>query len=422
MAVKTGYKQTEIGVIPEDWKHNTLQNISSFITKGATPTTYGFSWQSDGVLFLRSECVSLRGLDISQSMFISDEAHNAIRRSEVRANDILITITGNVGRVILLSDGFVKANINQHIARIRVISAELDTNYLYHQLTRVAYQKYFNSITTGQAYPQISLKQVREAVVFYPPIHEQQAIAAALSDVDQLIASLDQLIEKRRALKTAAMQQLLTGKTRLAGFSGEWITKPLGDLGVISGAGIDKKNNSNEDPVRLLNYMDVYRNTFIKSSMISHMTTAKTDKIKHCSVKRGDIFFTPTSETRDDIGRSAVALETINDAVYSYHLVRLRLNEEWSTKFSAYAFQSRRFLDQASMQCEGSGTRYVITLPKFRSITIEFPSDKLEQAAIGEVLSDMDAEITELEQRRDKTQAIKQGMMQELLTGRTRLL
>ncbi|MCC2638436.1 MAG: restriction modification system specificity domain protein [Moraxellaceae bacterium] len=144
-----------------EWRTLRLEAICAFITKGSTPTTYGFGWESSGVLFLRSECVAEQGLDLSQSMFISSAAHNTLRRSEICAGDLLITITGNVGRVILLADGFPTANINQHIARVRVTSPEVDFRFVYHFLSVPDVRRNYNSITTGQAYPQISLKQVK---------------------------------------------------------------------------------------------------------------------------------------------------------------------------------------------------------------------------------------------------------------------
>ena len=102
--------------------------------------------------------------------------------------------------------------------------------------------------------------------------------------------------------------------------------------------------------------------------------------------------------------------------------MRLRLKTDWDIYFRAYIFNTKEFLDQASRQCEGSGTRYVISLPKFRAMFVRFPQSLEEQRAIGAVLSDMEAEITALEHRRHKTIAIKQGMMQQLLTGKVRLL
>jgi type I restriction enzyme, S subunit len=214
--LKSAYKQTEVGMIPSDWEPTPLGLISAFITKGATPTTYGFNWVNDGVLFLRSECVSEQGLDLTQSMFITPEAHNTLKRGEVRAGDILITITGNVGRVIYLSNDFGLANINQHIARIRIIDNNVAADYVFHFLSQSTIRKYYGSIITGQAYPQISLKQVRDTRIPIPPTKaEQQAIATVLSEIDAEIAALEQKRDKTRALKQGMMQELLTGKTRL---------------------------------------------------------------------------------------------------------------------------------------------------------------------------------------------------------------
>ncbi|MBU0645455.1 MAG: restriction endonuclease subunit S [Alphaproteobacteria bacterium] len=198
-----------------EWVPRPLSSISSFITKGATPTTYGFGWEAHGILFLRSECVSPRGLDLSQSMFISEAAHRAIKRSEVSGGDILITITGNVGRVVRLPNDFVQANINQHIARIRITSDEVNADFVFHQLSRPDYLKHFNSIVTGQAYPQISLQQVREAEIHFPEAAEQMAIAEILNDMDAEIQALETRLDKARQVKEGMMQNLLTGRIRL---------------------------------------------------------------------------------------------------------------------------------------------------------------------------------------------------------------
>jgi hypothetical protein len=113
-----------------------LARVAEFITKGSTPTTYGFAWQNEGVLFLRSECVSERGLDLAQSMFIAPEAHRLLRRSEVCAQDILMTITGNVGRVVQLDADLGQGNINQHIARIRIADPEVSTPFVLQFLSQ----------------------------------------------------------------------------------------------------------------------------------------------------------------------------------------------------------------------------------------------------------------------------------------------
>ena len=200
-----------------EWDARTIESFSSFVTKGATPTTYGFSWQNDGVLFLRSECVSTDGLDLNQSMFISDAAHAALNRGEVREGDLLMTITGNVGRVVRLPAKFGVANINQHIARIRIKAADVSSEFVFHFLSQAQTRANYALITTGQAYPQISLKQVRETLVPIPCLPEQVVIATILSDMDAELADLEAQLIKTRSIKQGMMQRLLTGQIRLVG-------------------------------------------------------------------------------------------------------------------------------------------------------------------------------------------------------------
>jgi type I restriction enzyme, S subunit len=197
-----------------EWGATTLKQICDFITKGATPTTYGFTWQSSGVLFLRSECVSETGLDLTQSMFICDDAHRMMQRSAVANGDILVTITGNVGRVVRYV-GSKTANLNQHIARIRISSSDVSPDYIYHCLNQPEVRRMYNQITTGQAYPQLSLVQVRNTTIPLPTYDEQCEIAAYLSDMDCEIIEQESILTKLRHLKTGMMQQLLTGKIRL---------------------------------------------------------------------------------------------------------------------------------------------------------------------------------------------------------------
>jgi type I restriction enzyme S subunit len=168
--------------------------------------------------------------------------------------------------------------------------------------------------------------------------------------------------------------------------------------------------------------MDVYRRDFVYSKELWHEVTAPVHKARRCGITKGDVFFTPSSEVRDDIGHSAVAMEDMPGCCYSYHVVRLRVQKPWDLKFRAYAFKTKAFMDQASVLCDGSGTRYVISQAKFRSMEVTVPRDTAEQTAIAAILSDMDAEITALEAKLAKARQVKQGMMQELLTGKTRLV
>ena len=347
--------------------------------------------------------------------YISEEALNNSAAKLLPTGTVLLTSRATIGETAIAT---VPMATNQGFANF-ICQDTLLNVFLAYYLRYI--KKELNDLASGSTFKEVTKGTLLNIEIPLFPLSEQRAIAAVLSDVDGMINSLEALIVKRQAIKQAVVQQLLTGKTRLPGFSGAWETKRLGEIGDISGAGVDKKVNPNEVPVRLVNYLDVYNKRYFYSKDLTHEVSARPDQVRHCAVEKGDIFFTPSSEVREDIGGSAVAMENIPDGVYSYHVVRLRLKTEWDVCFRAYAFDTKEFLDQASAQCEGSGTRYVISLPKFRSMIVRFPPSVAEQQAIASVLSDMDSEIAALEQRRDKTRAIKQGMMQQLLTGRVRL-
>lgn len=426
-----GYKRSDVSVIPEAWdvvsvKHLVEEEILEKPLDGNHGNIHPKSsdYVDYGIPFVMANNFANGEVDLNSCKFITRERADRLQKGFSVTGDVLLTHKGTVGSTAIvgtLTTEYIM--LTPQVTYYRVMDANrLDNRFLRHYFDSSRFQSLFASLAGGGTRAYLGIVKQLDLPIIKPPIDEQRAIAEALSDVDALLATLDQVIVKKRDLKQSAMQQLLTGQARLPGFSGEWMEKALGELGEITGAGVDKKIRANEMPVRLLNYMDVYQKDFLKADDFWHEVTAKPDQVKRCAVQRGDVFFTPTSEVRNDIGHSAVAIEDAPDVVYSYHVVRLRLSEVWDIGFRAYAFKTKRFFDQASTQCEGSGTRYVITLPKFRAMTVQYPAEVAEQTAIAAVLSDMDAELAVLEARRDKTRNIKQAMMQELLTGKTRLI
>lgn len=416
MEVKPGYKQTVVGVMPEDWGVVLLDTVAKR-GSGHTPDKKHPEYWNGSIKW-----VSLQDSAALDNLYIEDSAATITPAGIANSSAVLHP----AGTVVLSRDAGVGKSaimktemaVSQHFMAWQC-GSKLDNHFLYYWLQ--ARKSEFERIANGSTIKTIGLPYFRTLCIQLPELLEQRAIATALSDVDALLAAQDKLIAKKRDIKQGAMQQLLTGKQRLPGFCGEWEVKRLGEIGDISSAGVDKKLRAGETPVRLVNYLDVYRKDFIYSDDLNHWVTAPQHQLKRCAVKQGDIFFTPSSETRDDIGKSAVAMEDIPDAAYSYHVTRLRLRDEWDLRFRTYAFKTQAFLDQAEMLCDGSGTRYVISQGKFKGMTIQVPPVE-EQTAIATVLSDMDAELSALEQQRDKTLALKQGMMQELLTGRIRLI
>ncbi|SRX73369.1 restriction endonuclease subunit S [Aequorivita antarctica] len=211
----TKFKDSPLGEIPESWEISNLESHSHFITKGSTPTTYGYEWQETGIQFLRSECVSPNGFILSGAMHISDEANNAMERSKIKGGDILMTITGNVGRVCIYPMEYKNGNINQHIARIRITDSSLSSQFVFQYLSQALIIQEYLKITTGQAYPQLSLKQVRETKIPLPPIQEQEEIAEILKSVDEKLQIQEDKKTEYQELKKGLMQQLLTGRIRV---------------------------------------------------------------------------------------------------------------------------------------------------------------------------------------------------------------
>lgn len=267
----------------------------------------------------------------------------------------------------------------------------------------------------------ISKENLSKLKLLLPPLAEQKKIAEILSCWDEGIEKLSALIEKKKIQKKALMQQLLTGKHRLKGFSTPWHEVKLGDIGIISSAGVDKKIIEGEKFVYLLNYMDVYKKNFLYTCDVSMVVSANARQIIKCNLKKGDIFFTPSSETRDDIAHSAVVMEDIINGVYSYHIIRLRPTTHIDLKFTAYAFKTNLFYKQAFSICEGSGQRYVISQDYFRNMTVFIPSSLAEQKAIADILSKADEEIELLNKKLEAFKLEKKALMQKLLTGQIRV-
>jgi type I restriction enzyme S subunit len=235
-----------------------------------------------------------------------------------------------------------------------------------------------------------------------PALPEQRAIAAALSDVDGLLGALDRLIAKKRDLKQAAMQQLLTGQTRLPGFKGEWVVKRLGAVAEIVMGQSPSSSNYNTHGAGLpliQGNADIKDRRTIKRIFTTQMTKRG---------RSGDILMSvraPVGEISRAgfdvcLGRGVCAIRYDND--FMYHCL-IYMEPTWAKLSKGSTFDSVNSAD-------------------VKALELKLPIEPAEQTAIASVLSEMDAELAALEQRREKTRALKQGMMQELLTGRTRLL
>lgn len=415
-AVPRGYKRTEVGVIPEDWEVNKLDNLCFSIVDG---THYTPKYINEGIPFFSVENVTSD--NFSNTKFISQEDHDELtKRCKLEKGDILLTRIGSLGKTKLINWD-VNASIYVSLALIKPNNRVL-TDFLYRYSESSKFIANVEKRSLLNAIPmKINMGDIGDIPIPVPSFPEQLAIAAVLNDMGALITSLDNLIAKKRLIKLGAMHQLLTGKTRLPGFSGKWKVKKLGEIGTTySGLSGKSKVDFLDGEFPYIPFMNIMNNPIIKTDYFDYVNVTVGENQN--KAQKGDLFFNGSSETPEEVGMCSVLLRDNPNLFLNSFCFGFRLNNKLKTNglFLVYFFRSVYGRKLIYSLAQGA-TRYNLSKSYFLQLEISFPSSE-EQTSISTILSDMDAEITALEHRRDKIHLLKQGMMQELLTGKTRLI
>ncbi|GLR63869.1 restriction endonuclease subunit S [Marinospirillum insulare] len=457
--VPEGYKQTEVGVtnssganlnatcggpqgggmdsrrIPEGWKVVLLDDCTVKVGSGKTPTGGSSVYVDTGRPFIRSQNVERGNLDLSDVAYITDDMHSTFLSSELKENDVLLNITGaSIGRCAKANKLISGGNVNQHVCIIRTVEKKLAPSLLVELINSRLGQEQIDSYQAGGNREGLNFKQVRQ--LEFPvatSIKEQTAIANALSDTDALLSELEKLIAKKQAIKTATMQQLLTGRTRLPQFAqrpdgskkgykqselGEipedWEAMQLGAVAVfLKGAGLPKSDLVDSGKKQCIHYGQLFTTYGPKIEKIFSSTNIEG------SVKSevNDILMPTSDVTPNGLATASCILES--GIILGGDILVIRSNKELlNGVFFAYLIIVMR--DQIMQLVTGS-TVYHLYGSDMAKFLFANPTLE-EQTAIATILSDMDEEIQALEQRLNKTRQIKQGMMQQLLTGKIRLL
>ena len=411
MELMPGYKRSDVGVIPDDWDAKPLGEIGdSLIGLTYRPSEV----RKYGTLVLRSSNVQNGTLCFDDNVFVDADIPDRIM---VRPGDILVCVRNGsrdlIGKSALIDERAVGMTFGAFMAVFRSEHGKL----LHHVFQSGIFKKQINE-HLGATINQITNKSLNSFKVPLPPTDEERTeIANALSDVDALLATLDQVIAKKRDLKQATMQQLLAGETRLPGFSGNWEVKQLGDIGqFLKGRGV-KKDEAQSGTLPCIRYGEIYthHNDYIKSfnSWISPQVAATATRLK-----QGDLLFAGSGETKEEIGKCVAFIDDC-EAYAGGDTVILRAAGV-NPMFMGYYCNTAPIAAQKASKGQGDAVVH-ISAAALSSIVLALPSLS-EQNAIATVLSSMDSELSVLESRRDKTRNIKQAMMQELLTGKTRLV
>ncbi|WP_080307100.1 restriction endonuclease subunit S [Burkholderia pseudomallei] len=408
------YKQTEVGAIPEDWAVSPLGRL-------VTSVEYGSSAKSSSkgsMPVLRMGNLQGGKIDWSDLVYTDDERE--IAKYALCSGDVLFNRTNTIDLVGKTSiyRGEQPAIFAGYLIRLKAKRDLLDSRFLNYTLNTELAKKYslkVLSIAVGQA--NINGQKLRTYPIPHPPTTvEQSAIATALSDVDALLSSLDAVIAKKRDIKQAAMQQLLTGKTRLPGFEGEWTVKRFDQLANIRSGGTPSTTVSRfwDGGIPWCTPTDITRLGGGKY-LLDTSRQITSEGLSNSSaelIPANSVVMT----SRATIGECAINLKPVTTNQGFKNFVPF---EDTEVNFLYYLLQTQK---QGFIQLCAGSTFLEIGKTQLAAYKVHLPSTKAEQSAIAEVLSDMDAELAALEDRRDKTRLLKQGMMQELLTGKTRLV
>jgi type I restriction enzyme S subunit len=403
-AVKAGYKQTEVGVIPEDWEASAICEVFNITAGGDVDPKRSQSYPDEFHPYpIYSNALTNYGL------------YGYCSYADHPAGSITVTARGMVGAANFRDLAYTA------IGRVLVLQPKREIAELYFSEV-INNRVNFANESTGV--PQLTAPQISKYQLPVPPLLEQRAIAEALSDVDALLGGLDRLIAKKRDLKQAAMQQLLTGQTRLPGFQGEWEVTRLGDVGkclrgVSYRGDSDLSTHDTSHTKRLLRSNNV-QNAIIVTDEVRFVNAERVST--HQMLKRDDILICMANGSKALVGKAGLfRVRDGHEYTFGAFMGCFRTDFVASNPtFVFYLFQTGRYRDYINNLLAGSS---INNLSPSSIESLEFSTPPVpEQTAIAAVLSNMDADLSALVARREKTRALKQGMIQELLTGRTRLV
>ncbi len=416
------FKMTEVGMIPEDWEVSELKDTARVVDSlHQTP-----SFTNDGYSMVRVADIKTGNLNLNSTLKVCETVFLEFTKNyKPERGDIVLSRVGSYG-----VSSFVETNepfcMGQNTV---VLQAKLPARYLYFSLNSRSTRLQIEDGSYGSGYKSLSLKNIKELLIPLPPTKaEQEAIAEALSDVDALIESLEQLITKKRQIKQGAMQALLTGKKRLPGFSGEWKVRTLGEIFSFGGGLTASRDQLSFEGHCYLHYGDIHtsKRTFIDVGP-EYQNIPKLDiplkKVSPVSLlEDGDVVFVDASE--DDEGASKHVVVINPDGIpfiSGLHTIVAKCKANTvDHKYRRFCFQTTA--TKAQFRFFAVGTK-VSGISKANIAKINLPVPPLpEQEAVATILSDMDEDIAAIGQKLTKARQIKQGMMQELLTGRVRLI
>ena len=361
----------------------------------------------------------LRGNSLDRVRVAKAERQNRVMRGDLLFNGSSETPEEVALSAVVDFEPTASTYLNSFCFGFRVRSgATADPTYLAYFFRSSAGRSLVACLAQGATRYNIAKTKFLDIELDLPPMERQREIVGSLCDADDLTAALKRTIAKKRAVRQGIMQQLLTGKTRLPGFTERWRHVSVGELLEFKN-GLNKGREFFGAGTPIVNFMDVMHGPLIRAETVTGRVTLTQDEIKRFSARRGDLFFTRTSESVKEIGTVAVLVDEIRNAVFSGFILRGRpISPDVDSLFLAYLFQTAEIRDAITSAATYT-TRALTNGRTLSSIRAQIPPQH-EQRRIVEALTDIENEIGILRDRLTKAHHVKQGMMQELLAGQTR--
>lgn len=409
MELRAGYKQTEVGVIPQDWDVKPILDIISLMTNGFVGTVKSHYTDSDeGILYIQGYNVEENSFNLHGIKRITYEFHNQHSKSSLQEGDLLTVQTGDIGVTTVIPKELEGANCHALIIT-RFKKGKADPKFYSYYFNFSVGRRRLKEIETGSTMKHINGGDMKLMLMPYPSIPEQTAIATALSGADALISSLEKLIAKKRNIKQGAMQKLLQPKEG-------WEVKKLGEIIYLQGGYAFKSELFTNVGIPIIRISDVGNNRVDTNNSVCYFPF---NIQKEFIARKGDVLIAMSGATTGKIGvYESEKIAYINQRVGKFVIIN---EKETSQKFISHIVQSEKF--KANLIKEiAQGAQPNISGRQIQSIELSVPSNIEEQSYIATILSDMDTEISALEHKLEKYKNLKLGMMQTLLTGKIRLV
>ena len=419
-ALDSAFKMTEVGVIPEDWEVARVGD--EFLIQLGKMLD---SEKNTGVPkpFLGNRAVQWGRIDLSD-IGVVKMTPSDLRRFRLRDGDLLVCEGGEIGRAAIWQEPIAECYYQKALHRLRPKHG-YNVTLMLNVLQRLASTGFMANFVTQTSIAHLPKDKFEIVPIPLPPTRaEQEAIAEALTDADALIESLEQLLAKKRQIKQGMMQELLTGKRRLPGFGGEWERILLGDHVKFFKTGSNSRAElTNDGDIKYLHYGDIHTSHRVQlDARATSVPEIEKERVRNLDrLESGDLVLVDASEDLDGVGKS-VEITDVSDLglVAGLHTIAARFDKDiLADGFKRYLQFCPEFSSPLKRLAVGTKV-YATSRAHIASIEMCVPGIE-EQSAIATILSDMDAELAALEAKLAKARQIKQGMMQELLTGRIRL-